>query len=216
MIINKEKYKVTIILATHNRKHIIRRAIQSVSGQTYRNYELIITDDGSKDGTFEHLKPILSRNTNIKYIYHTNRGTALSLNAGITIAQGKYITFIDSDDEYEKRHIELRVKYSDRNRDVDLTYSKVKVIGKESDYFVPDARNKSRLIHIDECITGATFFGKAEVFRELNGFKDLYGYDYEFFRRAVKKYTVEMLDLPTYKYYKDNKDSITNKMKKIK
>jgi len=87
------------------------------------------------------------------------------------------------------------------------------IIGEEKDLFVPDARDTSKLVHLKDCVIGGTFFGKRKVFVELNGFKNIYSHDFDFFNRANEKFTVLKYDLPTYVYHRDNSESVINKMK---
>lgn len=208
---------ISVILPVYNRKKKLMRAVRSVLMQSIKNLELIIVDDGSTDGVEKILFPLLKKNRKIKYLRHSNRGTVLSLNAGIKLSEGKYITFIDSDDEYKKEHLKIRLDFLNANKNADLLHSNCTFIGKEKDMYVPDARNTNKLIHLSECIIGATFFGKKEVFEKLNGFKNIYSYDFEFYNRAKKKFNIVELNAPTYIYYRDSKDSVLTKMKqKIK
>jgi glycosyltransferase involved in cell wall biosynthesis len=212
---DKKEIIVSIIIPVFNRKNKIKKVISSIFKQTNKNWELIIIDDGSTDGIEKILFPIFKKYPKFKYIRHSNRNTALSLNAGIKISEGKFITFLDSDDEYKKEHLKLRVDFFNKNKNVDLIHSNCILIGREEDMLVPDALNKKRLIHLSKCIIGATFFGKREVFEKLKGFKDVYSYDYEFYRRAKKHFNVVKLDAPTYIYYRNSKDSVLTKMKNI-
>lgn len=210
---SKSEIGISVILAVFNRKDKIKRAINSVLGQTFKNFELVIVDDGSTDGVEKYIFPLLKKYSNFKYIRHSNRNTALSLNAGLKISEGKYITFLDSDDEYKKEHLKIRFEFMEANRNADLLHSNCVFIGKEKDMYVPDARNQKKLIHLSKCIIGATFFGKKEVFGILNGFKNVYSYDSDFYNRAKKKFNIVKLDSPTYIYYRDSKDSVLTKMK---
>jgi glycosyltransferase involved in cell wall biosynthesis len=213
----KRQTVISIIIPVFNRKNKILRAINSVLNQSFKNRELIIVDDGSTDGLEKIIFPLFKKNIQFKYIKHSNRGTALSLNAGIKLAEGIFITFLDSDDEYEKNHLEHRIKYFTKNKNIDIIHSNCKFVGSEEDMYVPDARNTNKLIHLKNCIIGATFFGKAEIFRTLNGFKNVYSYDSEFYKRAKRKFIIDKIDCPTYIYYRDSKDSVLTKMKnKIK
>lgn len=212
MKLNNKKIFVSVIITVYNRKNKIIRALNSVLNQTFKNFEIIIVDDGSTDGVEKILFPFLKKYDFIKYIRHSNRNTPFSLNTGIKIAEGDYITFLDSDDEYEKDHLDLRSYYFHRNPDVDLIHSTCKFIGKDNDFYVPDARNQKKLIHISKCIIGATFFGKKEAFG-FKGFKNSFGYDYEFYNRMKNKIKIKKLDYPTYIYYRDSKDSVLTKMK---
>jgi glycosyltransferase involved in cell wall biosynthesis len=87
--------KVSICIPTYNRKDYLRETIESVFTQTYKDYEVIIVDDGSTDGTAEMLKNI---DLPIRYYWQKNSGEAVTRNKMIKIAQGEFITFVDSDD----------------------------------------------------------------------------------------------------------------------
>jgi glycosyltransferase involved in cell wall biosynthesis len=87
----------TIIIPSFNRVHVIDRAIQSILNQTYPDWELIIVDDGSTDNTKEILTSILA-DKRIKYIYQDNAGVCAARNKGVSLATGKYLVFLDSDD----------------------------------------------------------------------------------------------------------------------
>jgi len=121
---------------------------------------------------------------------------------------------LDSDDEYKNNHLKLRVDFMNKNKEIDLLHSRAELIGKEEDMYLPDARNKKKLIHITDCVIGATLFGKREVFMKLNGFKDKYSADSDFYNRAIKAgYTVKNFGEKTYIYYRNLPDSVTNKLK---
>lgn len=95
----------SIIIPTYNRAHILPRTIASVLTQTYTNWECIIVDDGSTDNT----KELIASYTDprITYIYQTNAERSAARNNGICHAQGEYICFLDSDDEYLPEHLEV-------------------------------------------------------------------------------------------------------------
>jgi len=198
---------VSIILPTYNREELLQRAVVSVINQTYKNWELIIADDGSKDNTFEIIKKYQSQFENIRYLRHSNRKLPLTLNAAIQASMGEYLTFLGSDDEYKKDHIQLRVEEI-MEENIDFIHGGVEIIG---DPYVKDKNDKSKLIHLNDCSIGGTFFAKKEVFVNLNGFKDIeYSEDSEFFERVLSKYEIKKVNYPTYIYYRDTPDSICN------
>lgn len=88
----------SVIIPTYNRGSLITRAIQSILVQTYKNWELIIVDDGSTDETEQIVKAFLLEGR-IKYIKNINSGAAISRNIGVENSVGSWITFLDSDDE---------------------------------------------------------------------------------------------------------------------
>lgn len=86
---------VSICIPTYNRKNYLKEAIDSILAQTYKDYEIVIVDDGSTDGTEEMIK---SLNLPIMYHRQPNSGDAAARNKLIELARGKYISFLDSDD----------------------------------------------------------------------------------------------------------------------
>ena len=88
---------VSVIIPTYNRKNLLKRALHSVSSQTFVPQEIIVVDDGSSDGTKDW---VLERFPYVRYIYQDNSGVSSARNAGIKEAKGSWIAFLDSDDEW--------------------------------------------------------------------------------------------------------------------
>lgn len=199
---------VSIILTTYNRSKYLKKCIESVIAQTFTGWELIIIDDGSKDETFKVISGYCKLNQNIRCIKHSNRGPALSRNSGILASTGKYITFLDSDDEYEPDHLEKRVAIMEENDRIDCLHGGLKIMG---DPYVIDKNDKSKTIHIKDCVVNGTFFGKRTMFYQSGGYKDLpYSSESEFYERNSKSYKFKRIDIPTYIYYRNTPDSICN------
>jgi hypothetical protein len=96
----------------------------------------------------------------------------------------------------------------EQHPDIDMIRGGVQIIGNE---YVRDKNNPKKLIHLSECTIGATFFGKRNVFLFLNGFRNLdYSEDSDFLERAEKYFRIEKVDFNTYKYYREDPESITN------
>ena len=200
---------VSVIMATFNRAALLNRSISSFINQTFKNAELIVVDDGSTDNSFEIVNQYLKLHDNIRYMKHRNRKLSLSKNVGIMASAGRYIAFLDSDDEYQPGYLENRVHFMDENPNLDLIQSGAEIIG---DPYVKDKNDLSKKIHLSNCTIGPTIFGKKEVFIALDGFDKtiFYSEDSEFWERAKKKYSVKKIDLPGYVYYRDSEDSICN------
>ena len=98
--------KFSIILPCFNSKTTIKKAIFSVINQTFKDWELIIVDDGSTDGTFEDIAPIIGNYKSISYFKQNNSGPGIARNNGMKIAKGKYICFLDSDDYWDLRFLD--------------------------------------------------------------------------------------------------------------
>src|SRR5437868_14938953 len=112
----------SIVLTTFNRWKLFERAIKSAIAQTFTDWELLVIDDGSKDGTYDWATIYIDRDNRIRYHYATNRGLAIARNWGLTMGQGKYFTFLDSDDEYHPDHLELRANYLQEHPEVELLH----------------------------------------------------------------------------------------------
>lgn len=107
----KNSPTVSVVIPTYNRAHLTGRAIRSVLNQTYHDFEIIVVDDGSTDNTEEVIKKIQEQDKRIRYIQHEkNKGAAAARNTGIKAAQGEYIAFQDSDDEWLPEKLEKQMK----------------------------------------------------------------------------------------------------------
>ena len=200
---------VSVIMPTYNRAQYLSRSIPSFINQTYKNCELIVVDDGSEDSTFQVVSDYMKAHENIRYLKHSHRKLSLSKNTGIKAAAGKFIAFLDSDDEYKPDYLEKRVGFMLANEAVSLIEGGVIIIG---DPYVKDINDLSKKIHLSECLIGSTFFGKTEVFAALGGF-DMnvqYGEDNLFWKKAEKLYTVAKVHYPGYVYYRNTPGGICN------
>ena len=99
---------VSVIVPTYNRAPIVTDAINSVLAQTFNNFQLIIIDDGSTDSTKGVLAPYQGK---LEYFYKTNGGVSSARNAGVRMAKGKYIAFLDSDDIWHSERLETLVNF---------------------------------------------------------------------------------------------------------
>ncbi len=112
--------KVSVIIPTFNRKNFLKEAIESVLLQSYKNFEIIVVDDGSTDGTREMIK---SEYKMIKYIYQKNSGPSAARNRGIVEAKGEYISFLDSDDLWLKDKLKEEMEFLEENREYKICYT---------------------------------------------------------------------------------------------
>jgi glycosyltransferase involved in cell wall biosynthesis len=94
---------ISVVIPTYNRAPLIRRAVESVLGQTVKAAEVLVIDDGSKDDTGEQVKVFGDA---IRYIYQTNAGASESRNRGVREAGNPWVAFLDSDDVWLETHLE--------------------------------------------------------------------------------------------------------------
>jgi len=106
---------VSVIIPTFNRRTMVRHAIGSVMAQTERDFELIVVDDGSTDGSCELLKALASRRAGERWGFRferiSNRGPAGARNHGLAIARGRYTAFLDSDDLWKQGKLALQLNH---------------------------------------------------------------------------------------------------------
>lgn len=129
--------RVSVIVPTYNRKEAVTDTIQTIFKQSYRDFELIVADDGSTDGTPMHLFDLMgaqpeaieilsrwnpgsvkpfshafcSNGTTVQYHYGINRGLSAARNRAIRAARGEYLSFIEPDDSWEENHLSAHVDY---------------------------------------------------------------------------------------------------------
>lgn len=111
--------KVSIILPTYNGSRFIARAIESVLNQSFQDYEFLIIDDGSSDNTREIIQKYSCKDKHISYFRQdTNRGVIKTLNHGLYLAKGEYISRIDDDDIWiDKEKLKMQVQFLDSHPD---------------------------------------------------------------------------------------------------
>jgi len=120
---------VSIILPTYNREKFLPEAFAAIAAQAFTDWELIVVDDGSTDGTRE-LVPRLTADfaQPVRYIYQENQGAYGARNTGLDHATGKYIAFYDSDDLWLPHHLHDCVAALDANPDVDWVYGACRMV----------------------------------------------------------------------------------------
>ena len=206
------KVNVSVLMAFYD-THLfyVKRAIDSVLKQDFQDFELIVIDDGSCFEKSEAILGYVAKHENkIAYIRHSNRGQAQSINRGILISSGDFITIIDGDDEYKPHHLSSCLL---EINNFDLIASTVDaVVETEDDYFVIDRHDHENLIHIDDCILFGTLFGRKSVFTNFK-FKDGYAADADFYHNAETVFRVNKVNLRTYIYYRNMPNSISASLK---
>jgi glycosyltransferase involved in cell wall biosynthesis len=115
--------KISIIVPCYNQAQYLDEALQSVLDQTYSNWECIIVNDGSPDDTEEVAKQWLEKDNRFIYLKKENGGLSSARNAGLAIAVGEFIQFLDSDDLIEKRKLEYQLAFMLDHLTIDISVS---------------------------------------------------------------------------------------------
>lgn len=188
---------VTVIIPTFNREKYIGETIQSVLDQTLNDFEIIIIDDGSTDGT----KAVVCSfsDDRIHYIYQSNRGRSAARNHALNIARGRYITFLDSDDVYLPKKLQLQVDFLDTHPEFGMVYTSAYCMDEAGDLLndtyiatVSGQIYKDIAFYVPVTITLPTVMVRREVFDKTGGFDEKMDRfeDTDMWRRIAREFLV--------------------------
>jgi glycosyltransferase involved in cell wall biosynthesis len=206
---------VSVVIPVYNRVSELRRALLSVLAQTYDDYEVIIVDDNS-DRDVKGTTGIIENNKSIRFIKHkTNKGASAARNTGIEAANGKFIAFLDSDDEWKERKLERQVNRLSNKGSASVVYTGylVEVDGVKELGRTPSKRGyifEDQLMK-DWISPTSTVMVKSECFDEVGKFNTSLDarQDYEMWTRIAKEYKFEYIKEPLATLHTDSKYRIT-------
>jgi len=196
--------KVSICIPTYNRRNYLAQTLDSVYGQTYPDYEVVVVDDGSTDGTENMIRD--GGYKNLRYHWQENAGDAAARNKLIHLAQAEFITFIDSDDLLIPDAVERMVETTETQSDKVVVYGPYLRIDQNGNVY---GRCKRKLYsgnitkHLFQSIlvhSCGSMFPK-KILQQAGGFDTSLPVcsDYDFWLRLSLKYRFIALDKPTFK-----------------
>ena len=170
--------KLSIIICTHNREKLLPRALDSVLSQDFKDFELIIIDDASNDGTEALISSYIARDERIKYFKNDhNLGIAKSRNKGCKIAEGDYIAMLDSDDWWLKNDkLSRQVAILDAKRAVGLVGTGI-VLYDTKDNFIKEDIFEAEDKKIRAKILAKNQFAQSSVIFRKEAHLNIGGYD---------------------------------------
>ena len=188
---------VSVIIPTYNRLELLKVTIESVRNQTFRDFEIIVVNDGSNDGTAEWLR----EQTDLIHIDQTNSGIAASRNKGISVSKGAWLAFVDHDDIWAPDKLQTQVDFVRTNPDVGMVAAKHVRLGKKissgspmkwirGDLFVKDFSES--FIHTSSVMI------RKEVLERIGGFPTKYRFADEFdvWLKIAKDHEIAYVDNP--------------------
>jgi glycosyltransferase involved in cell wall biosynthesis len=190
----------SIIIPTYNRALFLKIAVESVLQQSFKDFELIIVDDGSTDSTRKIIEEYMGQSTKIKYGYQQNMGPAAARNRGLKEARGDYICFLDSDDRFRNDKLEITYQYIKKYTQYkifhtqEIWYRKGKLLPHKKYHQKPEGFVFGQALKLC-CISISTCCVKKEVFFDIGLFdEDLpVCEDYDFWLRVTAKYPVKLI-----------------------
>ena len=218
----KKNSNVSIIIPTYNCARLIGRAIESVLNQTYRDFELVIVDDGSTDNTEEIIKEFQKKDERIKYICHDkNKGGSAARNTGIKVARGEYIAFQDSDDEWLPGKLKKQMEvFKNISSKVGVVYTGFWRITDNKKTYIPESWVKQKDGNIYFELLKGNFVGtptiliKKKCFQKVGIFDEKLPrlQDWELVIRLSKYYDFKCIDEPLLiSYYTTDSISANHK-----
>lgn len=146
------KELVSIITPSYNSSKYIEETIASVQAQTYSYWEMLITDDGSTDNSFEIIKKICKKDSRIKLFSIKNAGPAVARNNSIKHAKGKYVAFLDSDDLWMPNKLALQIKFMVKNN-FNFTFTSYMMIDEKSNIIKNSLISSSHKISYNDMLS---------------------------------------------------------------
>ena len=120
------KRMVSIIMPVYNSEKFVSEAIESVLNQSYKNWELLIVNDGSTDQSPKIINDYAEKDSRIKVFHRNNQGVSMARNFALDRICGEYVTFIDSDDVYLINRLERLLQVFAQYKDCDIVFSRHK------------------------------------------------------------------------------------------
>ena len=208
---------VSIITPVYNGSQYLSEAIESALAQTYKNFELLIVNDGSTDNSADIIRPFL-KDSRIIYIEQKNAGVAAARNTALKQARGKYIGFLDQDDLWLNNKLELQITALEKDGSLALVHSRQDFIDshgnkKKYDWITEGEGYCFRENFIKNRIAVLTVLIRKKIIDEIGFFNEqLSGADdYEMWLRVTLKYPIKYIDqsLAFYRFHDNNvsKDS---------
>ena len=202
---------VSIVLPTYNGSKYIRQSIRSCLAQSYRNFELIVVDDGSR----ENIAAIVAEfdDSRIRYVRHEkNKGLPETLNTGFRQATGALLTWTSDDNYYAPDAIERMAGFLRRHRAVSFVYTSMHIIDDDGAPMHPPLRPAlpPDELRAQNCV-GACFLYTREVYRDIGDYSRaaVLVEDYDYWVRVSKRFRMQRLFAPLY-YYRHHAGSLTS------
>lgn len=199
---------ISVIIPVFNREETIKRALESVFNQTYKDFEVIVIDDGSTDKTLS-----LAKEFPVEIITQKNHGVSHARNRGIEKARGEYIALLDSDDEWLPKKLELQMQKQSvccHTEEIwirdGVRVNQMKKHKKGGgDQFIPS---------LGLClISPSSVLLRRDVFDEIGMFREDYPVceDYDLWLKLTSLYEIDFIDTPLIKKYGGHEDQLSRK-----
>lgn len=207
---------VSIVLPVYNGEKYLKKSINSIINQTYKNWELLILDDCSTDSTSIIAKDFEKKDSRIKY-YKNNINLRLpkNLNRGFSLANGNYLTWTSDDNMFLPDAIEKMVNKLKTDK-TDFTFASCRIIDADDNpiEYIMVNKNSPECIIGHNCV-GACFMYTRNVYKTIGDYNPEYTLveDYDYWQRIFQKFSVSPIEEILY-LYRMHTDALTSTMNK--
>ena len=212
-----EKTRFTVAISAYNIENYVKRAIDSVLNQTFKNYELLVIDDCSTDSTVEVIKQVVGQNAKILQTKKNSGTAAASRNIAIENAQGEYLLFLDGDDELYSNETLKEIDEHIKENKYDIIYFGYENVGHTENYYrISNKENSTREARLicDESFSVSSKVWNVEFLRNNNiRFKEGMYYEDELF--SIKSNILSKVttygEFAIFKYHRNREGSVMTK-----
>lgn len=192
------EFLVSVVIPVYNRASLLKRALDSVKKQTLLPNEIIVVDDGSTQGSLNHIK---ESHNDVKWLRQENAGVATARNSGIKECKYEWIALLDSDDEWAPQKLECQINHIRGNRDCRAVHTQEKWIRNGNEVLPPKYLNKEpdrlwerSLHHCLICPSSALLH--QSVFRQIGRFDEalIACEDYDFWLRLLLEMPIGLVN----------------------
>ncbi|MFH1858088.1 MAG: glycosyltransferase [Candidatus Omnitrophota bacterium] len=211
-----------MILPTYNRAHFLSRAIESVRAQTFSDWELLVMDNGSTDGTVDLIRQFQEKDTRVRFLKETQKGASYARNLGLKEAVGKLFAFLDDDDEWLPEKLSRQVAFFKSHPATSLLYTHayMKDGGGILMGLKPSGKPAMRFEDLleENTIPLLTVMVKRECIEKVGGFDPTIpiGEDYDLWLRISKEFPIGFLQESLAVYYRHGQNMSTQRMERYK
>lgn len=212
-----EKVRFTVAISAYNIENYVKRAIDSVLNQTFKNYELLVIDDCSTDSTMEVIKQIVGQEAKILQTKKNSGTAAASRNIAIENAKGEYLLFLDGDDELYSNETLKEIDEHIKENKYDIVYLGYENVGHTENYYrISNKENSTREARLicDESFSVSSKVWNVEFLRNNNiRFKEGMYYEDELF--SIKSNILSKVttygEFAIFKYHRNREGSVMTK-----
>ncbi len=201
--------KVSIIIPSFNHEQFVAETIQSVLDQTYQDFEIVITDDGSTDSTVDIIKTFADRRIKL-FCFQQNQGASRAANNCIDHSSGEYIAMLSSDDAFYPEKLEKQVEFLEKHTEIGAVFSQAEIINEQGgllekeDHFYQTAflqENRNRFEWLryfffnGNCLCHPSALIRRQCYEHVGQYKEYYAQlpDLDFWTRLCSHYDIHII-----------------------